>query len=207
MGLIDLVGQRFGRLIVLERVDNDQHRKTRLLCLCNCGTEVVVRSSSLKNGDTRSCGCLRKETLTKHGHTVGGILSKTYTIWMGMLQRCFNSKSRYYYCYGKRGITVCKRWKKFENFLKDMGETPIYLQLDRIKNDKNYCKSNCRWVTRKEQQRNKRTNHLISYNNKQQCLSAWAEETGICAGTLLKRIKLGWSTKRVLTTSVGGNKK
>jgi len=156
----------------------------------------------LKKNKTRSCGCLRDEgNNVSHGHTKNGKWSKAYNSWSGIIQRCTNPNNTEYKNYGNRGIRVCKRWIKFENFLADMGE-PLTDKhtIDRIDNNKGYCKSNCRWATRKEQARNKRNNRLITFNKKTQCLSAWAEEVGIAQRLIWKRLSRGWSPKRALLT-------
>ena len=118
-----------------------------------------------------------------------------------MIQRCINPNDKKYPLYGSRGIRVCKQWEKFENFLKDMGECPSGYSIDRTDNNKGYNKENCRWATPKEQARNRRNNHMISYNEKTQCLAAWTEETGIASSLISWRIKNGWSTEKALTTS------
>jgi len=141
--------------------------------------------------------------LTKHGHNTKNGTTATYLSWRGMIQRCTDPNFKQYKDYGGRGITVCQRWENFTNFLEDMGERPSRLTLDRIKNDKGYCKSNCRWATRKQQARNRQNNRLITYNGKAQCVAAWAEETGIHKGTILRRLKLGWSTEKALITPAG----
>ena len=205
---IDLTEERFGRLIVIKRVDNDKWSHHRWLCRCVCGEEKIVRGSYLKRGDTKSCGCLRKEITSITHITHGRSKTKTYYSWDNMISRCTNPKNKYYHCYGGRGIIVCKRWLEFENFLEDMGEVPEEYQIDRIDNDGNYCKSNCRWVTRTEQNRNRRDNHLITYKGKTQCIAEWSEETGIPYSTLSSRIlQYGWSFEKALTTPVGKYKK
>ncbi|KKM98992.1 hypothetical protein LCGC14_1152420 [marine sediment metagenome] len=207
---IDLVGQKFGRLVVLQFIDKNKWRSSFWLCRCDCGKEKIILGDSLKNGDTKSCGCLNIEKLTKHGHcNKNGKSSEIYAIWQSMIQRCTNPNHKAYYNYGGRGITVCKRWKNsFENFFKDMGESPKGYSIDRIDNDDNYCKSNCRWVTRKEQMRNTRRNRLITHKKKTQCLIEWAEETKIPYPTLWQRIfKLGWSIEKALTIPVQKRKK
>ena len=201
----NLIGKNFGRLSVIKRMNDDKNRNSRWLCKCDCGKEKIIYGCSLKSGNTKSCGCLHKEKTsianTTHGHSKKREESKTYTAWKSMIKRCTNPKDKYYYCYGGRGITVCKRWRKFVNFLEDMGEAPEGYQIDRIDNNGNYCKSNCRWVTLKEQARNKRNNHLETYDGKTQCLAVWAEEYQIPYGTLLARInRLGWSIEKALTT-------
>lgn len=139
----------------------------------------------------------------KHGHSRKGKWSRTYNSWVHMIQRCTNPNNKDYHFYGGRGINVCKRWMgSFENFLEDMGEALPELQLDRSNNDRGYCKSNCRWATRKQQQRNKHNNRLETYNGKIQCIAAWVEETGISRQVILWRLNNGWSTEKALTTSV-----
>lgn len=199
---IDLSKQRFGRLIVTKRVDNNKQGKSCWLCLCDCGKNTIVYSGSLKNGDTRSCGCLQKEIVIKHGHSTRTKVSRTYNSWHGMITRCINFRHKKYHNYGGRGIKVCKQWMKFENFLADMGDVPEGYQIDRIDNNKGYYKSNCRWVTPKQNGRNKRNNHLITYDGKTQCMSAWSEETGIAKSTILYRLKHSWSISKSLTTPV-----
>lgn len=202
----DLIGQKFDRLIIVKRIDNDKWGHSMWLCLCDCGIKTIVQGNHLENGSTKSCGCLQKELLsrkTKHGHNRSGKESRTYRVWGDMIQRCTNPNRKGYKNYGGRDITICRRWLKFENFLEDMGEVPKELQLDRIDNNKGYYKSNCNWVTSKQNNRNKRNNHLIINDGKTQCIIAWTEELGIKIKTLDSRInKLGWSIEKALTTPV-----
>ena len=145
---------------------------------------------------------------TKHNHARRGKLSKTYVLWKAMIQRCTDLNSRDYISYGGRGITVCKHWCTFINFLEDMGEIPSGYQIDRINNNGNYCKSNCRWVTSKVNSRNKRNNHLITFNGKTQCMSAWAEEYDINYQLLWKRMCVyRWSIDKALTEPKRGSRK
>ncbi|KKN91257.1 hypothetical protein LCGC14_0221250 [marine sediment metagenome] len=202
--LIDLTGKRFGRLVVICRDKKNRFGTLCWLCLCDCGKEKIILCGSLKSGKTKSCGCLRKEIIskimTKHGHTKNRKQSQVYRSWYHIIQRCTNSNTKDYRWYGSRGITVCERWLKFENFLEDMGEAPIGYQIDRLDNNKGYYLENCRWVTPKQNGRNKRNNHLITHNGEIQCISAWAEETGISKNTILWRITHGWSPEKTLTT-------
>lgn len=198
--LINLVGQKFGKLVVIQRMDNDKRGRSRWLCECSCGKEKIVRSDHLRSGGTRSCGCLS----IKHGLYRNGKTYKPYQIWRHMIGRCINPNYIQYNGYGGRGIAVCKRWRKLENFLEDMGEPPTDKhQIDRINNDGDYCPSNCRWATRKQQMRNRRNNHLETYMGKTQCLAAWAEEFGIPYQVLWQRIcMLGWSLKKALISPI-----
>lgn len=117
--------------------------------------------------------------------------------------RCNDINDKRYKDYGQKGITVCQKWLKFENFLKDMDERPLGHTIDRKNNNKGYYKRNCRWATPKQQQRNRQNNKIITHNNKTQLLVEWSEETGISYDTLYARIyRLSWSIKKALTTLV-----
>lgn len=202
--LINLIGQKFYRLTVVQRMSDDKRGSSKWLCRCDCGEEKIILGYSLKNGNTKSCGCLRREgNNKKHGHSTTIGSSKTYHSWQRIVQRCMNPNVKNYKDYGGRGIKVCKRWLKFENFLQDMGEPPTQNHsIDRIKNDLGYCKSNCKWSTRKQQQRNRRNSRLITFNGKTQCIIEWSEKTGVLAITINARLKRGWSIEKALTTPV-----
>lgn len=209
---IDLIGKRFGRLTIIRKAPNDKWGGFRWSCVCDCGVEKIVHAYNLKRGATKSCGCLHAEEmrqrLTKHAHAITGSKSNIYCVWQQMTQRCINHNHQYYHNYGGRGIKICQRWRKFKNFIEDMGEPPTKKHsIDRIDNDGNYCKSNCRWATKKQQNRNSRRNHLVTYKNKTQCISAWAEETGISATVIRWRLKYNWSTPKTLTTPVRNNRR
>lgn len=153
----DITGRRFGRFVVLGRHSQDRWGYWRWLCRCDCGREKDVAGAELKKGSTKSCGCLRKEApfptwLVKHGESY----SREYACWRSMWDRCTNPKINGYQYYGARGISVCDRWKVFENFLADMGRRPSPRHsIDRKDNNGDYEPSNCRWATASEQQRNK----------------------------------------------------
>lgn len=202
----NLTKRKFGKLTAIQPQDKSKDRQIRWLCRCDCGQETIVRSSSLRSGHTKSCGCLQKEISiqynTRHGHTKRGKQSKSYKAWYHIIQRCTNPNDNNYNNYGDRGIKVYKKWLKFENFLEDMGEAPKGLQIDRINNNKGYYKENCRWATPKQNSRNKRDNRLILYGGKIQCISAWAEELNISSGTLSSRLNRGWSVRRAFITPI-----
>lgn len=184
-----MVGTRFGRLIVT----SFSHRKETVgffwNCLCDCGNTSVLSTSVLRSGSTQSCGCYRKDKITKHNMHKTRIYSK----WRSMLSRCRNPRNINYKNYGGRGITVSDSWLDFENFYGDMGDPPTDKhQIDRINNEGNYEASNCRWVTNKENARNKRTNRLITLGGKTQCVSAWAEDLNIKVSTINHRLGNDW---------------
>lgn len=190
---MDLVGQKFGRLTVLCNSGlRDKNRNILWECKCDCGKIVLV--SRLTSLGKKSCGCSR----TKHGKSY----TKIYKIWVGLLGRCHNPNDTGYYAYGAKGITVCDRWREFENFYADMGELPSNNHsIDRIDNKGNYDPSNCRWATPLEQANNRDNNRLIEYQGEIKTIGTWERYLGFSEGMLYRRlIKLNWNIEKAFTT-------
>lgn len=199
--LIDMTDQRFGRLTVVGR-ESFCSGKTKWQCQCDCGQSTVVIGQLLRNGKTRSCGCLRSdraaETATRHGGYVGRKPTRTMRIWKNMIQRTCNPNCPAYARYGGTGITVCKTWQTFDAFVADMGEAPDGLTLDRIDNNKGYDPDNCRWSTYAEQNRNKSNTKLLTLNGRTQVAADWIAELELTDAQVYKRIRRGWNDEEVL---------
>lgn len=185
---IDLVGQNFGNWKVLLRAGS-KHGHTMWLCVCRCGTKRVVEGVSLRKGDTTSCGCLHEELMSHLKGTHNLSKTSAYKTWKSMKARCYNPRRTDFKYYGLRGIIVCDRWLKFENFYNDMGEKPKGFTLERKNNSLGYSPENCKWATMKEQNRNSRNCRMITYRGQTKCVTEWAEEKGIAVWTLRNRLK------------------
>lgn len=189
-GRLNMIGFRSGRLFVLT-YSHTRAKRAFWHCRCDCGREVNVMGKYLRRGDVKSCGCLNRQPLAgpriKHGHAQG-VLSPTYRVWAGMLQRCETPSCSAYYKYGGRGIRVCRRWHDFCAFLEDMGERPLGKTLGRLDNNGPYRKSNCRWETLLEQGANSRRNRVIAFGGERLHLAAWARRLGVKSSTLHQRI-------------------
>ena len=186
-------------------------------CVCDCGVQTDVPIMHLRSGNTTSCGCVQAIQRSKNGHsTIAIVQAKNikhgytksgkkliYRVWQGIKERCLNPKNKSYKDYGGRGIKVCERWMKFENFIADMGDRPSNLySIERRDNDGDYEPGNCCWVQKRQQARNSRNNRIIEYNGKSQTLIEWAEELGMTYRTLVTRLHRGWSVERALSTRI-----
>lgn len=208
---LNLKGHSSGRLTIIGRNPvNATSGHARWDCLCECGKTITLNASNIISGNSKSCGCLALEVRTKHGMSN----YPEYVVWEGMIQRCENPNYSQYHDYGGRGITVCDRWKSFENFYADMGPKPNKsYTIDRMDNDKGYELSNCRWVTRKEQANNRRNTVFYEYKGKKYTISELAElpevkEKGININTLKGRLRImGLSVEYAINTPVQARSK
>ena len=202
-------GVRIGRLIVLKIIPL-QGWSDKAECQCDCGktATVYVQNLARKKRPTLSCGCIGKERAKAVNvvrlRTHGKRFTRTYRCWANMKTRATNPKStradRYYH----RGIKICERWMTFENFLADMGDCRSNKHtIERVNNDGNYEPSNCVWATNAQQQRNKMSNHLITFNGETMCITSMAEKYGLNPVAVYARIKqLGWDVERAMTTPI-----
>ena len=210
MAVLNLVGQKFGKLtvIALESGRTTDDRKWR--CVCDCGGEKVTSEDNLKRGHCKSCGCLYKNNGGSEKKNIPfGSTSKLYNVWQNMRSRCKNPKDNNYKKYGARGITVCKEWDSYPSFREwalsngyKEGENRRNCTIDRIDVDGNYEPNNCRWATAFEQVNNRRNTIRIEFNGETHALAQWAKETGIDYEVLLHRYIRGWSAERMLTQPV-----
>lgn len=203
MRKVDITGHRFGRLLVLN-FQYSKGTKRYWECICDCGNTKIVTSSNLVTGHTKSCGCLAREEAEKKNYTHGCASrlkgeSREYRIWLGMKNRCSNSKNPRFDRYGGRGIEVCDSWfNSFETFLQDMGPCPNGYSIERLNNDLGYCKENCVWGSSLTQANNKCNNALLTYRNLTMTLSQWARKLGCSHGALYSWINRGKSLKEYI---------
>lgn len=202
---IDRTGMTFGRLTVVGFAGFRRRMRPYWHCRCACGAEKDVCGESLVGGDTRSCGCLKLEGLSKrtttHGQASQRRRTREYKCWGCMISRCTNPNDTGYKNYGGRGITVCDRWlNSFENFFSDMGTCPPKHTIERRDNSKGYDSDNCCWSTKKEQCRNTRHNRYLTFLGETRCVSEWAEILGISQKTLTARLNRGWSDEKTVAT-------
>jgi hypothetical protein len=197
--IVDRTGQRFGRLVVIGRSENQITTggsiKTSWLCQCDCGNQLVVKGNSLATGNTKSCGCYARQRAAERQFVHGMKGSPEHRIWMSMRQRCRDTSDT---LYGGRGITVAPEWEDFRVFYADMGPRPTSQHsIDRINGDLGYGPDNCRWATPQMQCRNTRSNVIVSYQGRRMTLAEAAEVSGLPYTTLRARKRLGWPDDRL----------
>ena len=202
---------RFGNLTVIKEDGRDSSGCVIWLCKCDCGNDFRTTSTYLRRGFSTSCGCKTQEKSRESHKTHGLSDNKLYQVWKNMKARCDNPNSREYHNYGGRNIKVCQEWKDNFQAFYDWAIQSGYdftaafgeCTLDRINVNEDYYPQNCRWITNKKQQNNKRDNTYIEYDGKTKTLAEWSEITGINYSTLTYRIKKShWSIQKALETPV-----
>ena len=206
----DIKGCKFGKLQVLGK----SQYKTKFghplwECKCDCGNHTLVLATKLINGHTKSCGCLKKERASELNLKHNMRHNSIYNTWTNMKSRCTNPNNNSYKYYGGRGITICEEWMDASEFIKWAIESGYEdgLTIDRIDVNGNYEPSNCRWVTMCEQMNNMNSNRFLTYNGETKTVTEWSRIVGINQFTLFKRLDLGWSIEKALTTSVQKHKR
>jgi len=201
-----MIGRRFGRLQVIEETkERDSEGRVKYFCKCDCGGSKITVGKSLRRGFTKSCGCIQTEILIKRNEKHGMAYHHLYYVFVNMKTRCTNPRTRSWVDYGERGIKI--EWSSFEDFFADMN--PSFeehaakfgkkdTQIDRIDVNGNYSKANCRWVTRKEQNQNKRNNHFITFNGQTRNITEWSRIIGISQAGLSRRIRAKWPIDKAL---------
>lgn len=173
-------------------------RKYYVVCKCACGTVKETYASNYARGKTLSCGCFKYDGHARRTH--GKSKTPIYRLWNTMVMRCHNKNSAGFQKYGAKGVTVCERWRTFENFYADMGERPTKAHsLDRIQNSLGYSPSNCRWALPKVQMRNTSSNRHIRFQGDKKTLAEWCEIYKQPYPRVLARLRLGWPVKDALT--------
>ena len=194
----DILGQQFGEWTVVRRANDNYRGSAVWVCRCSCGTERNVVSGGLHSGQSRSCGHVRE--------TAGGLSHKyasEYATWHNMHVRCSDPSHPRYDDWGGRGINVQSRWNSFTAFLEDMGPRPFpAAQLDRINNDYDYCRENCRWVTAEENVRNSSRIRILEHNGFRMSVADWARKLGVKSSLLYSRLHYGCDVGRVLTENI-----
>ena len=204
--LIDLTGQRFGRLVVISRAEKSSDGHTHWVCRCDCGQDTVVSSANLRSRRQVSCGCLRNEKsfsriFIYNSNHRSSRNKRLYKIWLGMKNRCERKNHSAYPWYGGRGINICDEWKTYEVFEQwalSSGYLPT-LTIDRIDTNEGYTPDNCRWISMREQAYNRRDNHRLTFNGECLTITEWAERLGCTPTCLYYRLNAGWPIEEILT--------
>ena len=192
---LDLAGKRFGKLTVVEECGRNKHGKTLWKCQCDCGNIKICVGGNLIQGSGLSCGCdfreKMREQATRHGYMVAGKNRKLMYVRRGMIDRCANPKNKAYKHYGGRGINVCEEWLREPTEFYKWALANGYregVEIDRIDVNGDYCPDNCRFITQKENKRNKRNNHRITVNGETYCMAEWAEKLGVSYDNINRRM-------------------
>ena len=204
---IDLTWKRFGRLIAVMRSPNDSNKHSCWIFRCDCGVVKSIRSQSVRIGNTNSCGCLMIEFVTEKQKTHGLSNNPCYSVWHGMMARCYDPKNRNYHNYGGRGISVCERWHSMELFVLDNSPRPDGMSIDRIRVNENYEPGNVRWATDEMQSRNKRDSMNVIFNGEEMPASHASIRLGGSTALISSRLKKGWSLEEAMSSPVKSKRK
>ena len=208
---VDYTGIKFGRWTVVGAAPNHitkgGYPVSMWDCVCECGTRRAVRGNDLKLGKSVSCGCYMIENPVSKKH--GASNSHLYKIYYGMKSRCYNPKNKNYNHYGERGVKICQEWQEFEAF-ESWALLHGYqdgLTIERKDVNDGYSPENCCWVTLAEQQKNKRTNRLITYHGETHIASEWDDILGFNRGIVVSRLERGWSEEETVSIPLGQRRK
>ena len=203
--LIDETGAVYGRLTVIKQSGKDNHGHPLWECMCDCGNTCYVTGARLRNGNTRSCGCLHSEQIASRNTRHGKSKSRLYAIYKGMKDRCTRKANKSFPLYGERGIRLCDEWtgpegyKRFEQWALENGYRED-LTIDRIDTNGDYSPDNCRWANIEQQANNRRNNHRITFDGKTRTIAEWSRITGISAKKIEARLRaLSWPVEKALT--------
>src|SRR3990167_7271507 len=188
--MINIKGKKFGKLTPIKYIFQ------YWLCRCDCGRTKKIRGDHLRYGKIVSCGCYRPQ------ETHGFSKHELFDVWRNMIDRCENPQADSFKHYGNRGIKVCERWHDIANFITDMSSRPKGFQIDRIDNERNYCRENCQWISPKENSRKRANTIFLTQGKETHCIAEWAEILNCSKCILLKRFHKGWSHKDILTTPI-----
>lgn len=199
---IDMLGMRFGNLLVIERAKN-RGTSAAWVCICDCGKRVIRSGGGLRLGQTFSCGCQRREKLISRNilNAKGTTINPCYEAWRSMIRRCYEPSHSSYKDYGSKGITVCARWRNsFLDFMSDMGERPKGFTIERNDSTGNYEPSNCHWASYKEQASNRSNVRLINVNGRNLTIPDACAKFGVNTGTAHGRLRRGWDLLSAVST-------
>lgn len=182
-----MTGKTYGRLTAIEWAGSRKGGGAMWRLRCECGNTIVCDGANVRNGRTKSCGCLKSEGPVRHGlsHTT------THNIWVGMKQRCLNQNAPAFRHYGGRGIGLCDRWHSFDAFLADMGEAPAGMTIERVDNEKGYEPHNCVWADQTTQVRNRRITVRYTHDGETLTLKEWADRIGVPYAAMWHRYSIG----------------
>lgn len=190
---IDMTNKRFGRLVVIKPDKKNRHGDLYWLCKCDCGNIKSINGTKLRNGWTRSCGCLQKDWASEKFSSHKMSDSSLYRIWENMKTRCYNPKSNRFYRYGGRGIKVCDEWLDFNNFV-EWALSNGYeegLSIERKNINQNYEPNNCCWIPLKNQTQNRSNTVWITYQNQTMCMAEFSRIMKVSVNVIRNRIKKG----------------